>query len=116
MWGRKGKKAVIKLRARCQRTASEGAWVSQSLVSKGMPAGAGTVFNSVLVCSGEAMAVSDQCRGSLLKRSNSFQTQEDSGVLRQLFMWEDVSNKCYRTSCYYGKINYIKKDVTRFEL
>ena len=81
MWGRKGKKAVIKLRARCQRTASEGAWVSQSLVSKGMPAGAGTVFNSVLVCSGEAMAVSDQCRGSLLKRSNSFQTQEDSGVL-----------------------------------
>ena len=56
------------------------------------------------------MAVSDQCRGSLLKRSNSFQTQEDSGVLRQLFMWDDVSNKCYRTSCHYGKINYIKKN------
>ena len=108
--------AVIKLQTRCQHIASEGAWISQNPLSNGIPAGAGTVFNSVLVCSGEAMAVSDQCRGSLLKRSNFFLTQEDSGVLRQLFMWDDVSNKCYRTSCYYGKINYIKKDVARFEL
>ena len=116
MWECKGKKAVIKLQTRCQCTASEGAWISQNLLSNGIPAGAGTVFNSVLVCSGEAMAVSDQCRGSLLKRSNFFLTQEDSRVLRQLFIWDDVSNKCYRTSWYYGKINYIKKDVTRYEL